>query len=101
MLPRHLTPFTLLLVMLGMFWLGDACCDNLVDNAPAGATECLRCNADTPNKQHDATASFEHVVEFEKHDSAPQTPVFAFDAPARIPLRARQHTVRGPPSCFA
>jgi hypothetical protein len=101
MLPRHSTPLALLLVMLGMFWLGDACCDNLEDSSPVGAGECLRCSVDTPNKQHNATASFELVVEFEKHVSVGLARIFAPVTTALTRLRSQKQTVRAPPVFFA
>ena len=100
MLPRHSTPLALLLVILGMFWLGDACCDYLMDTPPVGATEFVRSNVDTSNKQHHATVFIEQIVTFEKQADAHLSGIFAPETTERIRLRPRKHSVRGPPFVF-
>jgi len=86
--------------MLGTFWLGDACCDDLLDGAPITAAEYLCCNVGSTDKQHAAAATVAL-----RQGTAPGTNavvraigVFARDATARTRQPSQQHAVRGPPS---
>jgi hypothetical protein len=101
MLPRSSTALALLLVILGMFWLGDACCDDLLDGAPSGAAEYLCCNVNSTDKQHAETVVYRQGTEPGTNAVVRAIGEFALDATARTRLRPQQHTVRAPPSISA
>lgn len=83
--------------MLGMFWMSDACYDNLTDGDPVSTAEFLRGNADSQEKQYDATVLLEHAVESYKMASTRPIGGFPLNSTERIRHRPQQQTVRGPP----
>ena len=101
LLPRYSTALALLLVMLGMLWLGDACSDSLMDSTPVCSPGFLRYEVDSPDYKQDATVLLQRGVEFKNQVSARLAGIFADGVTARTRLRPQKRTVRGPPSISA
>jgi hypothetical protein len=101
MLSRFSTSLALLLAMLGMFWLGDACCDNQMGEDPVSTIEFLRSSIDSADRQDHAPTILETVIDPRINASAQPIGMLVFDVAACIRLRSQQNSVRGPPRISA